>query len=336
MSKYKYYVFDYHTNKLGCLDLLGEVDESDFIEVLDTHSFRFYFNRKYFDNLGQFLDYLKHLNFKVAEAYIDDFRIKPPYEIRQQHYDAAAPCTTFIQAKGRTFECGPTKVPDGHLRLSTIDNFFKSNKDQMFDIGYIVRMHNFIVNSMIVRPRIGHMFNVKLFYWETLNATIELSESGRYYLKLHGARNDEIFLAYNIQVSKITPILTRHGFVWRGSWPETDKQTVREIIDYINANYYAADNQFDDEIKDTEISISGFNISYADHVFMIKKHKNGKWYIDGDMTLIVSMFGVSDASELRKFVDKVLGKKFRRGLFPECDSKEEIIKLLNEIKKCPT
>lgn len=335
MSKYKYYVFDYHTNKLGCLDLLGEVDESDFIEVLDTRSFRFYFNRKYFDNLGQFLDYLKHLNFKVAEAYIEDFRIKPPYEIRQQHYDAAAPCTTFIQAKDRTFGCGPTKVPNGHLRLSSIDDFFRSNKDRMFDIGYIVRMHNFIVNSMIVRPRLGHMFAVRLLCGLGCNATIEPSESGRYYLELHGMRNDKIFTNYCIPRSKIEKIVTHNGFTWVGIWPETNKKTVYEIINYINANCYAKD-QFDDEIKDTEISISGFNISYADHVFMIKKHKNGKWYIDGDMTLVVSMFGVSDASELRKFVDKVLGKKFRRGLFPECDSKEEIIKLLNEIKKCPT
>lgn len=332
MSKYKYYVFDYHTNKLGCLDLLGNADDSDFIEVLDTRSFRFYFNRKYFDNLDQFLDYLKHLNFKVAEAYIEDFGIKPPYEIRQKHYDAAAPCTTFIQAKGRTFGCGPTKVPDGHLRLSSIDDFFRSNKDRMFDIGYIVRMHNFVVNSMIVKPRPGHMFSVKLLYGETLNATIERSGGGRYYLMLHGSRNDEIFLAYDIPIPTISQILTRNGFGWIGAWPETDKQTVREIIDYINANYYAADNQFNVKIKDTEILISGFNISYADHVFVIKQHKNSKWYIDGDMALIASMFGVSDASEFRKFVDKILGKKFRRGLFPECDSKEEIIKLLNEIK----
>lgn len=335
MSKYKYYVFDYHTNKLGCLDLLGNADDSDFIEVLDTRSFRFYFNQKYFDNLNEFLEYLKHLNFKVAEAYIEDFGIKPPYEIRQKHYDVAAPCTTFIQAKCRTFGCGPTKVPDGHLRLSTIDDFFRSNKDRMFDIGYIVRMHNFIVNSMIIRPAPYHKFRVKLLLGEIVDASIEPIINGKYYFRLHRMRNDRIFTNYCIPKSKIEKIVIRNGFTWEGAWPETDKKTVYEIIDYINANCYAKD-QSDDEIVDTEILISGFNISYADHVFVIKQHKNGKWYIDGDMALIVSMFGVSDASELRKFIDKILGKKFRRGLFPECDSKEEIIKLLNEIKKCPT
>lgn len=335
MSKYNYYVFDYHTNKLGCLNLLGNADDSDFIEVLDTRSFRFYFNQRYFDNFNEFLGYLKYLNFKVAETYIEDFGIKPPYEIRQKHYNAAAPCITFIQAKGRTFGCGPTKVLDDHLRLSTIDDFFRLNKDRMFDIGYIVRMHNFIVNSMIVKPRPGHMFAVRLLCGLGCNATIELSESGRYYFKLYGERNDRIFTNYCIPRSKIEKIVTRNGFTCEGAWPETDKKTMYEIINYINANCYAK-GKSDDEIVDSEILISGFNISYADHVFMIKQYKNGKWYIDGDMALIVSMFGVSDASELRKFVDKVLGKKFRRGLFPECDSKEEIIKLLNEIKKCPT
>lgn len=44
------------------------------------------------------------------------------------------------------------------------------------------------------------------------------------------------------------------------------------------------------------------------------------------------MFKMPDITELRKFIDKTLGRKFRKGLFPECDSKEEIIKLLNEIK----
>lgn len=335
MSRYKYYVFDYHTNKLGCLDLLGNADDSDFIEAFHVRTRQYYINSRYFNLLSAFLSYLDLLNSKVFTAYVEDFGIQPPYKIGQKHINAAAPCITYAAAKGRTFCFEPTKVPDGRLRLSSIDNFFMSNKDQMFDIGYIIRMHNFIVNSMIVMPGRGYTFHVKLFYWETLDATIE-PLGDRYYFKLHGSRNDEIFRAYDIPVSKITQILTRHGFVWRGGWPETDKQTVREIIDYINANYYAADNQFDVKIKGAGIRISGFNISYADHVFMIKQHKNGKWYIDGDTALIVSMFGVSGASELRKFVDKVLGKKFRRGLFPECDSKEEIIKLLNEITKCPT
>lgn len=335
MSRYKYYVFDYHTNRLGCLDLLGNADDSDFIEVLDTHSFRFYFNRKYFDNLNEFLDYLKHLNFKVAEAYIEDFGIKPPYEIRQLYYDAAAPCTTLVQAKGRTFCCEPTKVPDDNFYLSSIDDFFRLNKDRMFDIGYIVRMHNFIVNSMIIRPAPYHKFRVKLLYGEVIDASIEPIINGKYYLRLDRMRNDRIFTNYCIPRSNIETIVTRNGFTWEGAWPETDEKTVYEIIDYINANYYAKD-QSDSEIADSEILISGFNISYADHVFVIKQHKNGKWYIDGDMALIVSMFGVSDASGLRNFVDKILGKKFRRGLFPECDSKEEIIKLLNEITKCPT
>lgn len=332
MSKYKYYIFDYHTNRLGCLDLLGNADDSDFIEVLDTSSFRFYFNQKYFDNFDEFLDYLKHLNFKATEAYIEDFRIKPPYEIRQQYYDAAAPCTTLIQAKGRTFCCGPTKVPDGHLRLSAIDDFFKSNKNQKFDIGYIVRMHNSIVNSMIVRPGASGNFRIILPDKKPLNAVVAPTSGEKYCLMtLAGVGNDAIFKSYGIARDLIRRIIEKNGYNWRGQWPETDKETIYEIINFINQEYYALH-----PAKKDGIVISGLNIQYNGKSFIIKKHKNDKWYIDGDITEIISMFKMSDITELRKFVDKILGKKFRRGLFPECDSKEEIIKLLNEITKCPT
>ena len=108
-------------------------------------------------------------------------------------------------------------------------------------------------------------------------------------------------------------------------------QTVYKIINYINQHYYAFCSSVDDDFV-----VSDSGISYCGIIFKIKQHRNGKWYIDGDITKIISMFKMPDITELRKFIDKTLGRKFRRGLFPECDSKEEIIKLLNEIKKCPT
>lgn len=143
--------------------------------------------------------------------------------------------------------------------------------------------------------------------------------------------NDEIFDSYNIPKSEILKILEDAGFEWYGKWPETDMQTVYKIINYINRNYYAFCLSVDGNFV-----VSDSGISYCGIIFKIKQHRNGKWYIDGDITKIISMFKMPDITELRKFIDKTLGRKFRKGLFPECDSKEEIIKLLNEIKKRPT
>ena len=153
----------------------------------------------------------------------------------------------------------------------------------------------------------------------------------RCYLCAYGMANEEIFNSYGIPKGEILKILEDAGFEWHGRWPETDMQTVYKIINYINQHYYAFCSSVDDDFV-----VSDSGISYCGIIFKIKQHRNGKWYIDGDITKIISMFKMPDITELRKFIDKTLGRKFRRGLFPECDSKEEIIKLLNEIKKCPT
>ena len=332
MSKYKYYVFDYHTNKLGCLDLLENADDSDFIEVLDTRSFRFYFNQKYFDNLNEFLDYLKHLNFKIAEAYVEDFGINPPYTIRQE-FCGSEICTN-IEFKGLNLTFTPSRVPDWHLNRP-IDKFFEKTKGSDFNIDYIVKLHNFLYNSMVIRPlheSRNYQFIITYADGKTTTAIIWRSTcKNRCYLYAHCMANDEIFDSYNIPKSEILKILENAGFGWHGRWPETDMQTVYKVIDYINQHYYVFCPSVDGNFV-----VSDSGILYCGIIFKIKQHRNGKWYIDGDITKIISMFKMPDITELRKFIDKTLGRKFRKGLFPECDSKEEIIKLLNEIKKCPT
>ena len=331
MSKYKYYVFDYHTNKLGCLDLLENADDSDFIEVLDTRSFRFYFNQKYFDNLNEFLDYLKHLNFKIAEAYVEDFGIKPPYTIRQEF--CGSEICTIIEFKGLNLTFTPSIVPDWHLNRP-IDKFFEKTKGSDFNIDYIVKLHNFLYNSMVIRPlheSRNYQFMITYADGKTTTAIIWRSTcTNRCYLYACSMANDEIFDSYNILKSEILKILEDAGFEWHGIWPETDMQTVYKVIDYINQHYAFCPS------VDGNFVVSDSGISYCGIIFKIKQHRNGKWYIDGDITKIISMFKMPDITELRKFIDKTLGRKFRRGLFPECDSKEEIIKLLNEIKKCLT
>ena len=332
MSKYTYYVFDYHTNKLGCLDLLENADDSDFIEVLDTRSFRFYFNQKYFDNLNEFLDYLKHLNFKIAEAYVEDFGINPPYTIRQE-FCGSEICTN-IEFKGLNLTFTPSRVPDWHLNRP-IDKFFEKTKGSDFNIDYIVKLHNFLYNSMVIRPlheSRNYQFMITYANGKTTTAIIWRSTcKNRCYLYACSMANYEIFDSYNIPKSEILKILEDAGFEWHGNWPETDIQTVYKVIDYINQHYYSFCPSVDGNFV-----VSDSGISYCGIIFKIKQHKNGKWYIDGDITKIISMFKMPDITELRKFIDKTLGRKFRKGLFPECDSKEEIIKLLNEIKKCTT
>ena len=43
------------------------------------------------------------------------------------------------------------------------------------------------------------------------------------------------------------------------------------------------------------------------------------------------MFNLGTAAELKVYVNNILGVKRRAGVFPECETKEEVIRLLNKV-----
>lgn len=337
MSKYIYYVYEYCSNRLVCLDLIREASISDFVNVYNMRTFQYEFKDKKFETLYEFMSYLRLLNSTAAVDYENDFGIKPPYKVRQGLHDSEL--CAYIEFKGLTLGFAQSVVPNWHLNRP-IDKFFEETKGQRFDIEYMIKLHNFLINSMVISPLLksdtnqvgAYQFLIRYADGKTTTAIILRNVSGhRCYLRAHSMDNDEIFNSYSIPKSKILKILEDAGFEWHEKWPETNMQTVYKVINYINRNYYAFCSS-----ADGNFVVSDSGISYCGIIFKIKQRRSGKWYIGGDITKIISMFKMSDITEFRNFVDKVLGRKFRRGLFPECDSKEEIIKLLNEITKCPT
>lgn len=337
MSKYTYYVYECYSDRLVCLDLIREAFISDFVNVHNMRTLQYEFKDKKFETLYEFMSYLRLLNSEAAVDYENDFGIKPPYKVRQGLYDLEF--CAYIEFKGLTLGFAPSVVPNWHLNRP-IDKFFEETKGQRFDIEYMIKLHNFLINSMVISPlfkndtnQVGaNQFLIRYADGKTTTAIIWRNvDKSRCYLCARSMANEEIFNSYDIPKSKILKILEDAGFEWHGRWPETDMQTVYKIINYINQHYYAFCSSVDGNFV-----VSDSGISYCGIIFKIKQHRNGKWYIDGDITKIISMFKMPDITELRKFIDKTLGRKFRKGLFPECDSKEEIIKLLNEITKCPT
>ena len=337
MSKYKYYIYENLSSRLVCLDLIRETFVSDFVNAYNMQTCQYEFKDKKFETAYEFLSYLRLLNSSTARNYEDDFGIRPPYKVDQKIIGPRL--YTYFEFKSLAVSFTPSIVPNLHLN-KPIDKFFEETKGQRFDMEYMIKLHNFLINSMIISPLLksdtnqvgAYQFLIRYADGKTTTAMFWRNVyENSYYLCARSMTNDEIFDSYSIPKSKILKILENAGFEWHGRWPETDMQTVYKVINYINQHYYAFYPFVDDNfvVSDSGISCCGI-------IFKIKQHRNGKWYIDGDITKIISMFKMSDITELRKFVDKILGKKFRRGLFPECDSKEEIMKLLNEIKKCPT
>ena len=82
-----------------------------------------------------------------------------------------------------------------------------------------------------------------------------------------------------------------------------------------------------------KIELNGDQIIYGSNKLSIKQSPtNNKWFIAGPFDLILNMFGVETRAELDEYISKQIGKKRRNGVFPNCDSRDEIIKLVESLR----
>lgn len=82
-----------------------------------------------------------------------------------------------------------------------------------------------------------------------------------------------------------------------------------------------------------KIELNGDQIIYGGNKLSIKQSPtNNKWFIAGPFDLILSMFGAETRAELDEYISKQIGNKRRNGVFPNCDSRDEIIKLVESLR----
>lgn len=104
--------------------------------------------------------------------------------------------------------------------------------------------------------------------------------------------------------------------------------TVTSFMDFIrklNSSIYLTNRE--------KIELNGDQIIYGSNKLSIKQSPtNNKWFIAGPFDLILNMFGVETRAELDEYISKQIGKKRRNGVFPNCDSRDEIIKLIESLR----
>lgn len=98
-----------------------------------------------------------------------------------------------------------------------------------------------------------------------------------------------------------------------------------DFIQKLNSSIYLTNRE--------KIELNGDQIIYGNNKLSIKQSPtNNKWFIAGPFDLILSMFGVETRTELDEYISKQIGKKRRNGVFPNCDSRDEIIKLVESLR----
>ena len=333
MRDLAYYIYNDIDNCVCRCDLIN-AEATKSLNFWIAANGRYHFRNRLFDSKFKLLECLNDMNKSTANSYTKAFLIPPPYYVEQSLQIAMNMLTTRIVTYNRISAFvaagGPTGCEDG----TVFERFLFSNREQHFDIDYLKRVHMFIVNSKVIRPIMNErgtlprtiddiLFGVALGDGSIVTAKIE--KRCGFFLNLDSCTNDQIFKTYGIPKSSLQRFLTK-PIVATQYWPEDTIDSLVKIIDYINNNFYAFN-----ALK-TTLSISGDEIMFFGTSLLVSQLKNGKWYIKGDMEKIFQLFNVSTCAELRRFVDKTLGDKIRHGVFPECDSRDEIFKLLDKVK----
>ena len=98
-----------------------------------------------------------------------------------------------------------------------------------------------------------------------------------------------------------------------------------DFIRKLNSSIYLTNRE--------KIELNGDQIIYGNNKLSIKQSPtNNKWFIAGPFDLILNMFGAETRAELDEYISKQIGKKRRNGVFPNCDSRDEIIKLVESLR----
>lgn len=316
-----YYLFyDQVNQELIKLDLLELSDSSNKTCFV---TFPFVLNGKYAHNGQDLVNLINEYNGRVYNRYQDEYKIKPPYFVKYT-YDqiGSVGVSIFYKKEHLLFYDNEISNPDDY---PVIDSFVSKHKSLPFCGVYMKKLHKFIMDNQIVRPNPkpgGIYFNV-VIKGKIYKAYVFNERTDHCFLSFQETGNRYVFNYYNIGEDEVLNVLGISE--WQGGWPETPESLVYVLIDYINDNRMA--RPVDDKFK-----IDGNKIiTYFDE-FEIKQTKTGKWYIRGNIESICLLFKVPDNMALKRFVNKIIGNKIRHGVFPECDSREEVTKLLKTIR----
>lgn len=272
-------------------------------------------------------------NREVEKKYNETYKIKPPYLLRT-FFDFAAmnvACIFIYKGNGLLFK-DMQAIPELNRAVwnrkddMPVYDFFEGYDDELFNVAFLLKLHKFALENMIFTPNITLDskvdFDVKVknqVYHAKVHDSYYTNPRKLYFLHFYNIPNDAVFEYYKIQYETISRLFS----VEDGLWPCSDEKTLYAIIDFINKLRYASLSQ--------KISIKDNVITCKFGMFTIEQNKKGKWYLKGDIDDILHMFKLSSSAELKVYVNNILGVKRRAGVFPECEAKEEVEKLITSI-----
>ena len=323
----------YYSPKSKYLIKLGFSSTDDWAITLVSFPFTYSTSCKFykFNTEQDLILFCDEHNREVEKKYNETYKIKPPYLFRTFLDFAARNVACIFIYKGHELLFKDMQPIPGLNREvwnrkddALVYDFFKEYNGKLFDVAFLLELHKFALENMIFTPEVTLndkiAFGVKIknqVYRAEVNGGYHPGKS--YFLHFYNISNDAVFKYYKIPNKTISDLFS----VEEGLWPYSDEKTLYAIIDFINELRYACLSQ--------KISIEDNVVTCQFGMFTIEQNKKGKWYLKGDINGIFHMFNLGTAAELKVYVNNILGVKRRAGVFPECETREEIEKLITSI-----
>ena len=310
-DKFYYLFYDRVNGKIIRLDLFNanlSIDDAIFV------TFPLAIDGRLTHDDGEVVMAINKHNQRTYKRYVEKFKIKPPYYI-ENAFGVRGMLNALVTYKGRSLLLKEYMLVDEY---NDVASFFAKYDYAKFNIYYMIELHRYILDNQIIRPS---QYNSGRFYVMILNksyiANVVVSMD-HCFLNIAGISNGIVFNHYKIGKTKVLEVLGIDK--WYGDWPETTESKVYELINYINECRSSGTNP--------DIEISGNEIITDFARLEIKQSKNGKWYISGSLENILKLFHIDDQVELKQMVNNLFGSKRRAGVFPELDSRDDVIKLI--------
>lgn len=313
-DKFYYLFYDRINGKIIKLNLFNanlSIDKATFV------TFPLAINERLTHNDGEVVRAINKHNQRIYKRYVERFKIRPPYYI-ENVLGVRNMLNALVTYKGRSLLLKEYMLVGEY---NDVAPFFAQYNYAKFNIYYMIELHRYILNNQIIRPdqynsgRFGVMILGKSYI---ANVIVPL-DRGHCFLGIQGRSNGLIFNHYKISKTKVLEVLGINE--WYGDWPETTESKVYELINYINECRNSGSNPDKVEISENEIITSFARLE-------IKQSKNGKWYISGSFENILRLFHINDQVKLKQMVNNLFGSKRRAGVFPELDSRDDVIKLI--------
>lgn len=295
-------------------------------ESMNEREVDLWFRDAHYNTIGDLLKYINKRNERMFKYHVEKFGIAPAYFLDQAADADNVVITTIVtHLDSYRFECdGQIDYGYGIIEKTIpVFSYADIKEGDRFGAEVLVKIHNSIIKNQVIKPTMyKNVYTVRMGDW-LAKAKIETIDGGRvpgYYLHFISYSDRVIFDYYHIRYSDFAYVIPDSELI--NGIPVGPEKDIRRLINYINMTYCICE---------------GSKFSVNDNIIICNKHKleitqtrSGKWYIKGDALLA---FGLDSMEAIRKAASDLFGKKRMNGVFPECDSKEDLLRLVEVLRK---